>query len=206
MRLGKASFSALVLCLSVVIIASVAVTIRNVIMSDWTADNVVVAADFQPVVSDIEPEEGQPEHRHHIEWLFTAYTEPDFTADQVASFHPQAVTILYEGADGWAQIYTAYGDAWVYLPGNLLYLRRVVGLFEEAPLDGYATGSHIDVITPQLVRVLDQDGYWLQIESWLGPMWVDLNFKPPTTELDAIISRFGNNVSVFYENLETGFI
>jgi len=46
----------------------------------------------------------------------------------------------------------------------------------------------------------------LKIDTWLGEKWISLNFVPPTYELDRLLSRFGNNLSVYFENLETGFV
>ena len=65
---------------------------------------------------------------------------------------------------------------------------------------------HIAVVSPQVVIVLDRDENWLQISSWLGPMWINLDFSPPVCELNTLLARFGNNLSVFFENLETGFM
>jgi len=59
---------------------------------------------------------------------------------------------------------------------------------------------------PQLVHILDQDGDWLQITTCFGPKWLNLNFTPPTYELDTLLQRHGNNISVYFKNLETGFV
>ena len=37
-------------------------------------------------------------------------------------------------------------------------------------------------------------------------MWANLNFTPPTADLDDLLSYFGDTISVYFENLETGFI
>ncbi|MCL2617560.1 MAG: class A beta-lactamase-related serine hydrolase [Defluviitaleaceae bacterium] len=208
MRLGKTAYAVLVPLLCAVIAGSIFVVVRNVLSFRPTAAAVLAEAPVAPTeyaTAQTAPEEETPQ-RHHIPWLFTAYAEPDFRADQVAAFNPQYVTILYEGGDGWALADTSEGEVWVYLRDNLLYLTRVVGMFEDAPQDGFATGHHIDILRPQLVRVLDQDGYWLRIETWAGPMWVNRHFTPSAAALDEVIGRFGNRVSVFYENFETGFV
>jgi len=64
----------------------------------------------------------------------------------------------------------------------------------------------ISMLNPQVVTVLAREGSWLQVGTWLGPAWINLNFMPPTYELDAALRRFGTNLSIYYENIETGFI
>jgi len=180
-------------------------------------DTVVASASFQftALAAEAEEEDNTPV-QHHIPWLFSAYAEPDFESVRIASFNPQPVTIFEEYDNGWARIETTYGDAWVFLHDNKRYIERVTGLFESKP-DNLPTENNslefdlpeiypIDVINPQLVRVLAQEGDWLQIETWLGPMWIDLGFEPPRSSLDEFMARFGGSISVFYENLETGFI
>ena len=205
MRIGRIAYSSLVLSLCAIIAASSAVTLRNLL--NWQADSsatyVVAAAGFQLVHEEDTEDDDPPVH--HIEWQFVAYSEPDFTSTQVASFSPQAVTILSEVGDGWALIEIPSGEAWIYLHDNLRYLNRVMGLFEDRPGGDFAEAYHIDIINPQLVRILDQDGDLLQIETWLGPKWIDLNFMPPRSSLDEFMAQFGGAVSIYYKNLETGF-
>ena len=64
----------------------------------------------------------------------------------------------------------------------------------------------ISQINPQSVIVLDEIDNWILIDTWLGEKWVDLNFRPPTDDLDASLSRHGSSISVFFKNLESGFI
>jgi len=75
-----------------------------------------------------------------------------------------------------------------------------MGIFENK-----GDANFISVISPQVVNVLYRDGNWLQIDTWLGAKWINLDFTPPTTDLAAFLSRHGNNLSVFYKNIETGF-
>ena len=81
------------------------------------------------------------------------------------------------------------------------FLYRTLGLFENI-----GDEVHIAVVSPQEVVVLAREDNWLQISTWLGPMWVDLDFMPPVCGLDAFLRRFGSNLSVYFENLETGFV
>ena len=137
----------------------------------------------------------------HIYWAFSIYAEPDFQSERIASFDPQTVNILYRSDNGWALICTAFGDSWVYLNANMRFIDRRMGLFEHKEDE-----FHTSIVSPQVVTVLEREGRWLEIETWIGPMWLYLDFVPPTHELDNLLSRFGNDLSVYFENLETGFV
>jgi len=80
-------------------------------------------------------------------------------------------------------------------------IHRPLGLFDEIE------GNKIATVYPQTVTVLYRHcGRWIQINSWLGRKWLDLEYRPSTSRLDRMISWFGNDFSVYFENLETGFI
>ena len=136
-----------------------------------------------------------------IPWVFRTYSEPSFMAESIATFSPQNVTIAYYPDDGWALLNTYYGEVWVYLNEHRRFLERTMGLYEYI-------GAELPVgfIAPQIVTVLSYDGDWLEISAPNGYMWVYLNFTPPTNELDELLRRFGNTVSVYFENIETGFV
>ena len=144
---------------------------------------------------------GNAANRRHIPWAFTVYTEPDFRATPVASFRPQYVNIINANGYGWAQISTVHGRYWLYYRSNRRFVNRAMGLFEYV-----GSETHVAVIYPQVVAVREYEDRWLQISTWLGPKWIDLDFSPPVYELDALLRRFGGNLSVYFENLETGFI
>ena len=81
------------------------------------------------------------------------------------------------------------------------YIERTMGLF------AYKGSTEMTAILhPQVVQVLERDGRWLQIETWTGPRWLNLDFTPPTHALDALLERFGSRVSVYFRNLETDFV
>ena len=218
MRFNNAAYATLVISLCAVIVISSAITFINIFgpEDNWwpflpfdepPTEIVAAAAGFQlaPAVSLAGDDEHDISDQHHIPWLFSVYAEPDWQATRIASFNPQPVTILENDGHGWARIGTAYGDAWVYINDNMRYIDRVTGIFFQHPDAPDGSPYPIDVINPQLVRVLEQDGEWLQVETWLGPMWIDLNFRPPVTVLDEFMAQFSGSISVHFENLETGF-
>jgi len=105
---------------------------------------------------------------HYIPWIFATYGAPDLMAEKTGEYTPQRVSVITRKADGWALIMTDQGGRWVYLKDNLRYLNRSLKLFNN-PEDPKSNHS----ITPQIVKVVAQEGDWLQIESWLGLKWVN---------------------------------
>jgi len=79
-------------------------------------------------------------------------------------------------------------------------LLRPLGLFDEIE------GNKIGVVSPQTVRIVQHHcDRWVQINSWLGRKWLDLEFVPPTDELTKVLLPFGRNMSVYFLNIETGY-
>ena len=113
-----------------------------------------------------------------IPWRFVVYDEPNFRAPVRGAFDPQMVNIVRQQADGWALIRTWRGNVWVYIRDNLRFLTRPMPIFDR--IGGPSAGT----IAPQVVRILSQDGTWLQISTWLGPRFVNIQGMPaaPTPE------------------------
>ena len=87
------------------------------------------------------------------------------------------------------------------LSANWRLIERTMGLFEnmyDTHMKGY--------LRAQYVYILEENGDWLQIKTEYGPLWIYLNFVPPTYALDQLLARHGSNLSVFYENLHNRFI
>jgi len=142
----------------------------------------------------------EPQLRH-VPFQFLTYDAPSFDANQVGNFSSQYVRYHENNGDGWIAITTYRGVEWVNYRDNLRRTPpRILGLHANR-----GDTAYVDLITPQMVRVLQQDGRWLQIETHLGPRWINLDFAPPTGELTRALQAHGNRVSVFYKNLDTGF-
>jgi hypothetical protein len=142
----------------------------------------------------------ETEGMRHIPWQFITYDAPGFDASPIGGFSAQNVFYHDDNGQGWIAITTYRGEEWVYYRANLQPTSRVMGLFVNRGDDAYT-----DLISPQLVRVLQKEGRWLQIETFAGPRWINLDFAPSTAHLTAALQQHGNNVSVFYKNMETGF-
>ena len=68
------------------------------------------------------------------------------------------------------------------------------------------SGNVIGSINHQVVRILQRQGDWAQVDTGHGPGWLNFGVKPPSTEyLENFMEQFGDTVSVFYRNLDTGF-
>ena len=128
---------------------------------------------LQSVNPSVAVAEEDPERYYDVPWTFLVYVAPDFRAETRGSFHPQTVQVIYRNPDGWAQIRTYNGNWWIYLRGNLRYVREVTPLFDRPG------GTRVGSLAPQVVRILQQDGNWLQISTWLGPRW--MQWRPPGT-------------------------
>jgi len=135
---------------------------------------------------------------HDMTWDFAIYAEPDFRSQRLGRFTAQAIVVL-EAHDGWVKTSSVAGYGWVYTNCERMFIARPMGLF-DAP-----GGAMISRINPQVVSIVQRYGNWLQIETWLGAKWIDLDFTPPVHELNNQLRRFGNNLSVYYRNLDTGF-
>jgi len=110
----------------------------------------------------------ESEHeRHNIPWIFAVYEAPDFHAQMRGFFNPQPVRILQQQDDGWAQIITYSGNWWVYLNANMRFIPNTVPI-----IDNYSD-QEIGALSPQVVRIVAQEGSWLQIATWLGYHWIN---------------------------------
>jgi len=150
-------------------------------------------------IEDILEDEYPPRDLRYISWQFITYSNPDFMAEVTGNFASQYVEVLYE-QDGWALIHTHDGDSWTYIADNKMFINRIMGVFDGA------NGDMVDRLYPQVVRVAERYENWLEIYTAYGYVWIDLDFQPPIHVLEDFMQEFGNTVSVFYENLESGFI
>ena len=111
----------------------------------------------------------------------------------------ERASIVYDAAD--YAVYEEYTSAKYteyYEPQNKIYVYRRVGLFDAK------NGQLLDRFDPQLVPVVQRDGDWLQINGY--GHWVYLGFEPPIHVLEEFVQQFGNTLSVFYQNMESGFV
>ena len=136
-----------------------------------------------------------------ITWRFSVFEEPDFTAEVLGSFNPQQVVVFEQYGD-WSLVIllTSLEVGWIFTSADKLYIDRIMGVYDAIG------GNLIDRMNPQVISVIDRQGNWIKIDYWGSNRWINLDFTPPTQELDNLLRRFGNNLSVYFENLETGFV
>ena len=137
--------------------------------------------------------------RRNIDWHFFTYAEPDFRAERLRSFPPQEVTPIRLSGD-WALVDTAFGQEWVHTSANQVFINHVMPAFN---LD---EETMVGRINPQLVTILERRDNWLRVDSSIGSAWIDMNFTPPVHELENFMQQFGNTISVYYENMQSGFV
>jgi len=203
-----------------VIVAVLIFLVVTMLMLQHTGDTYPVAVEITtatetepPTVATLPPigipaettpveEEYTPDVRHFVSWEFTTYTEPCFMAQVVSILPPRHVNIRYE-QDGWALIYNCCSeyceDTWVYTASDRMFIDRISGTFDEP------AGRRIGRITPQVVSIVERDGRWVNISTYAGYRWLYLDFTPPVYELEYFMQQF-DNISVFYENMSSGFI
>lgn len=94
---------------------------------------------------------------------------------KTGKFEPQTVGVVAKKADGWALIDTFAGKYWVYLDGNARYIEKTVKVY-----GGKEDSSPEGLLEPQIVKIIEQEGDWLKIETSNGEKWVNptLNLYP----------------------------
>jgi len=137
----------------------------------------------------------------YIPWQFSVRTQPHFRVPPDSYFSPQYVYVLCGNSYGWLLISTYLGPRYTFVSGDTFTTYTTKNIYRYK----YATVAE-SVVSPQTVNVLAQYGYWLYIDTWLGPRWINTRFNPNTAELDQLLGRWGNNISVYFKNLETGFV
>ena len=138
------------------------------------------------------------ESSYYVPWEFTTYDRRDFKGVKIEKFSPQLVEIGKIDKEGWAELLGT--NSYVNVKNNMEYVPKTVALH-----DNMGDEAFTDVIHPQLVNVQRRSGNWLEIDTYMGSKWINLDFVPPTSELDEFMAKYGNTVSVFYENIESGF-
>jgi len=200
----------LLLTASLTTIAGIIVVITGIALYDDFASlvrqSVIPTAFTTPTTgptSNYPPQEERNEYyqptqnMHRMTWQFSTFVEPCFKSEVVDTFTPQYVTVLYKHGS-WAKLSASHGESWVYISSNRLYINRIVGVFDR--IDGEITQR----LQPQIINIVERQDNWVKIYPCLG--WIDLYFQPPIHILEEFMSQFGNTVSVFYENMASGFI
>ncbi|MCL2775730.1 MAG: WG repeat-containing protein [Oscillospiraceae bacterium] len=108
--------------------------------------------------------------QYYIPWLFITYAKPDFKSQKMGTFSPQTVTAIQMTDEGWALIDTYNGEYWVYITDNSRFIDKSIQIY-----DNKGDSNAIATIPPQVVEIISQDGNWLQIDTWLGPKWINLS-------------------------------
>ncbi|MCL2048700.1 MAG: serine hydrolase [Defluviitaleaceae bacterium] len=61
-------------------------------------------------------------------------------------------------------------------------------------------------LAPQFVNIVEYgEDDWVLIEADTGTGWLNLRYPPAVDKLDEFFKPLGNNIAVYYKNLDTGF-
>lgn len=138
----------------------------------------------------------------HMAWPFYVYAEADFFALRLGASAQGDVEVLEEQGD-WALIPWGNGRGWIYTAADKFHHAGEIMLF-DAP-DGKPMR-----VSGGMLRVLRRTDGWLEVENlgranwaagWLNPNVV----SPPTADLEEFMALFGDNFSLYFHNLESGF-
>jgi len=112
--------------------------------------------------------------RHQMPWDFVVHAAPDFRSEIMGSFNAQTIEVTYRNGTGWARMRNHDGNNWwVYLRDNRRFLPSGTLLHDARD------GAPVAAIAPQMARVLQQEGNWLRVGTWLGENWVQWRPEPP---------------------------
>ncbi|KGP89863.1 hypothetical protein N780_09430 [Pontibacillus chungwhensis BH030062] len=108
-----------------------------------------------------------------VEGEWSLYNEPTITSESVGVVKNQEVIAIGAKSDGWLKINTPTGDRWL----NQMIKKtpeRELNLIERTVLYGQPDESSTTYgsLSPQSVTVVDQNGDWYQINTYLGQKWV----------------------------------
>jgi len=136
--------------------------------------------DAEQIPVFVTPADETPEpYGIYIPWSFNVYEDPDLKSKRIGAFGPETVQVLKTGDNGWVQIQTYTGAYWAYIEKNLYYIDKSVDLYTE--IDGEKTS---DTIPSQIVEIVDREGDWMQIETWLGLRWINPKIRLKSVQLD----------------------
>ncbi|MFD0826966.1 SH3 domain-containing protein [Neobacillus sp. M.A.Huq-85] len=110
-----------------------------------------------------------------VKYNVTLYTQPSLSSKSLGTFAPQTVKVMKNNRNGWYQIISSVGGAWIYInphPVKSLQVKKRVSLYSK-PSAGSKTKKQI---APQKVKVIvDRGDSWYQISTSLGAKWI--NYK-----------------------------
>jgi len=113
-----------------------------------------------------------------IDWKFTTYNEPSFTAQIGETFNPQTVSIIETNGD-WALINTYKGAQWVCLNKNMKYINKICDIYDDK--NGEII---IGTLNPREVEIIAQDGDWLCVVTDFGNKWINPALPRKNVTLD----------------------
>lgn len=107
-----------------------------------------------------------------VPYYVNLLSKPNFTSKNFGKIAPQTVYFIKNNGNGWYQISSSIGAAWIFVnpkPLKELKTNKKVTLYNQPWTTSKANGQ----IAPQKVKILiDRGDGWYQISTWLGAKWI----------------------------------
>ena len=159
-------------------IADISDQVVNVVESDgnwicletWLGLKWVNAAELDPDEAPPDETPSEPLYSQYIEWSFNTYEQPDFKSKILERHESQNVNVHEAGENGWVKISTYKGYEWVNTERNEYYIEKTASLYNNKD-----DKEPVAEISEQVVTVIEGDGSWMRVETWLGLKWISID-------------------------------
>ncbi|PGL85653.1 S-layer protein [Bacillus sp. AFS054943] len=138
--------------------------------SSWLPNKSVTRAEGAQFVANVERTTGIKLKKEYIDREFYTYNAPSLSSGIASSYAPQTVAIYEEEGD-WIKISTHLGLRWIPRNEIISSIDRNFVTFDQPSRNATALSTY----TPQNVKVVAENGSWIQIKTYAGLQWVDKN-------------------------------
>ena len=108
--------------------------------------------------------------KYETKEVLQLYNSPSEKDGTDAFIEPQVVFVL-DNKDDWYLIKTWIGSKWINISGEIVkyfdleYITAIYKTKNGKEAVGY--------LAPQRVKIIEDSGQWIKIQSWLGEVWFD---------------------------------
>lgn len=104
----------------------------------------------------------------NIPFDFTTYTTPSTLSSTVANHTSSDVELVAVKGGNWWNVNIDGVSQWLYTNNKLIYTSNNLAMY-----DNISDKNVLDIVTPQVLKVLGEENGYIQIESYLGSLWID---------------------------------
>lgn len=133
-----------------------------------------------------------------IPFSFNTYSSAFSMDSAINTYEPRSVELLSVEEGGWWKVNIDGKNEWLYTQNKLTYADKYQPIY-DSPTDLNIVGY----ITPQTLSVLDEQGDYIKIATWLGESWVSSNGTNNNLKSQTIFNipeGFNLNVSPTIDN------